>query len=244
MLSSGPLARARKRLAAEGGFTLTELMVAVGIGILVLTAALNLMDSMGHAGSRVSDKSETVQRLRIGLDRATRILRTQVCADSSTPPIISGDDSSVTFYSDTSNGTSFAPRKVRLRVSTGTLLQETWLPTNTSSPWAYPTKPDSTKPLLEKETTINTSTPTFAYYSFADLSTKLATPLDTSLSNPDPPDNSITKVVRVDVSLRALPFSGNSDVKRQMAMTSAVYTRNADFSGVSNSGRTWGPRCA
>jgi prepilin-type N-terminal cleavage/methylation domain-containing protein len=238
------IARAGKRLAGEGGFTLIELMVTIGIGVLVLTAALDLMDSTGNAGSRVSDKSETVQRLRGGLDRATRILRTQVCADSSTPPIISGDGDSVTFYSDTGTDTTFAPRKIRLSMSSGTLFEEIWLPTNTSSPWAYPADPDSAKQLLENGTTLDASTAVFSYYSFADLSTKLTTPLDTSLSDPNPPPNSVTKVVRVDVALRAVPQSGNPEARRQMAMTSAVYTRNADFSGTSNSGRTWGPRCA
>ena len=99
---------------------------------------------------------------------SSQVLRSQACADSSTPPIVSGSGTSVTFYSDTNSTTAFAPRKVTLSYANGSLTQQTWIPTSTSSPWTYNTSPSSTRDLIDS---ISQSgfTPVFAYYSWTDL---------------------------------------------------------------------------
>lgn len=236
------LEAARRRLASESGFTLVELVVAMGLGMIVLFAVLNLLDASGHAGARITDKSETVQRTRIGLDRATRILRTQACGDSNTPPIISGSGSSVTFYSDTNTSSTFAPRKVTLSFANGNLTQQTWVPTNSSSPWTYNATATQTRTLIDNIAQSG-STPVFAYYSWTDLDNAVTAPLSTDLSSTTLPDNSIAKIVKVDVTFQANAVSGRVSKGGQSAMTGTVYARNADFSGASNTGRTWGPRC-
>ena len=108
------------RARSESGFTLIELLVAISLGMVVIIALLTLIDTSGSARARLTDKTETVQRMRIGMDRIVRVLRTQVCASTTAPPIISGDADAVTFYSDTSttgsNG-AFRPRKVALYYS-------------------------------------------------------------------------------------------------------------------------------
>jgi Tfp pilus assembly protein PilW len=236
------IARAiRRRLASESGFTLVELLVSMSLGMIVLFAVLNLLDASGHAGARVTDKSETVQRTRIGLDRATRVLRTQACGDSSTPPIISGSGTAVTFYSDTNSSTTFAPRKITLSYANGSLTQQTWIPTNTASPWTYNTSPTTTRVLIDSITPIAGTV--FTYYSWTDLTTPVSSPLSTDLSGTTLPDNSIAKIVKVDVGFQANAQSGRVSKAGQTAMTASVFARNADSSGVSDAGRTWGPRC-
>jgi Tfp pilus assembly protein PilW len=232
----------RRRLASESGFTLVELLVSMSLGMIVLFAVLNLLDASGHAGARVTDKSETVQRTRIGLDRATRVLRAQACADSSTPPIISGSSTAVSFYSDTNSTTTFAPRKVTLSYANGSLTQQTWNPTNTASPWAYNTTPTTTRVLIDNITPIS-GTPVFAYYSWTNLTTPVAAPLISDLSSTSLADNSIAKIVKIDVAFQANAQSGRVSKGGRSAMTASVFSRNADFSGASNAGRTWGPRC-
>jgi Tfp pilus assembly protein PilW len=236
----------RRRLASESGFTLVELLVSMSLGMIVLFAVLNLLDASGHAGARVTDKSETVQRTRIALDRVTRVLRTQACGDSSTPPIISGSGSSVTFYSDTNSSTTFAPRKITLSYANGSLTQQTWVPTSTSSPWTYNTNPTTTRVLIDNIAPITTpTTPIFAYYSWTDLNNPVnAVPsLSSDLSSTTLADNSIAKIVKIDVAFTATAQSGRVSKAGQTAMTASVFARNADFSGVSDTGRTWGPRC-
>lgn len=232
----------RRRLASESGFTLVELVVAMGLGMIVLFAVLNLLDASGHAGARITDKADTVQRTRIGLDRATRVLRTQACGGSSTPPLISGSGTAVTFYSDTNSSSTFAPRKVTLSYAGGALTQQTWVPTNSASPWTYNTTPTTTRTLID-HISQSGSTPVFAYYSWTDLTNAVATPLNTDLSSTTLPANSTAKIVKVDVTFQANAVSGRVSKGGVSAMTGSVYARNADFSGASNAGRTWGPRC-
>ena len=233
----------------QGGFTLIELMVAISLGMIVLFALTNLIDSGGRARAKLTDKTETTQRMRIGMDRITRVLRTQVCADTATPPIVAGSASSVTFYSDvtTTGQAAFRPRRVELSYTTddgGSVVQKTWEPTNTGSPWTYDATPTRTSTLIDNVQADNaTASAVFTYYAFNALNDELALPLDGTLSGTAVPANSVAKVTKISVALRARPQSGNTASNRSSAMKNTVYTRNADFSGGDNIGRTWGPRC-
>ena len=237
------VAAARRRLASESGFTLVELLVTMSLAMVVLFAVLNLLDASGHAGARMTDKAETVQRTRIGLDRATRVLRTQACGDSSTPPIISGSATAVTFYSDTNTTTAFAPRKITLSYANGSLTQQTWTPTSTSSPWTYNTSPSPTRVADRQHLPDRQHTPVFAYYSLDGPDHPVTAPLISDLSSTTLAANSIAKIVKIDVAFTATAVSGRVSKAGQTAMTSSVFARNADFSGASTAGRTWGPRC-
>jgi Tfp pilus assembly protein FimT len=232
---------ARRRLAGERGFTLIEMLVSIALGIVVLAALAMLLDSSGRASTRLADKAETVQRLRIGVDRIARVLRTQVCADSDTPPIVSGTADSITFYSDTNTTSDFSPKTVQITFDSaaGTVVQKTW---NSTAANVTSTTPDRTRSLLDKASRIG-NTPFLSYYSWVDLANAVAVPLSPSLDSDSLPDNSIAKIVRVDVALQASPTGGNPDVARKATMTTSIYTRNADFSGQASAGRTWGPRC-
>ncbi|HYI37272.1 MAG TPA: prepilin-type N-terminal cleavage/methylation domain-containing protein [Thermoleophilaceae bacterium] len=240
------------RARSESGFTLIELLVAISLGMVVIIALLTLIDSSGSARARLTDKTETVQRMRIGMDRIVRVLRTQVCASTTAPPLISGDASAVTFYSDTSttggNG-SFRPRKVALYYSSaagGSVVQDTYLPTNTSSPWTYDAAPTTKRTLIDHIAGAAGGSSIFKYYSFEDLDNPIPgtdLPLDTTLASSTVAPNSVAKVTKIDVGLTARPQSGNQGAGRSTTLTNTVLTRNSDFSGGDNIGRSWGPRC-
>lgn len=237
------------RARSESGFTLVELMVAIALSSLVLLALLSLIDGNGRARARLTDKTETVQRMRLGMDRITRILRTQVCAATDTPPLIAANASSVTFYSDTSTTGSngvFRPKKVTLSYSTangGSVVQDTYDPTNTSSPWTYNASPSRTRTLADYVTGTGGNSSIFKYYAFDDLSNELDVPLDATLSSGTVSANSVAKVTKIDIGLTARPQSGSTASGRSTTMTNTVLTRNSDFSGGDNVGRSWGPRC-
>ena len=86
----------------------------------------------------------------------------------------------------------------------------------------------------------------FSYYPFDNIGTALSDsvlPLDTNLSTDPLPADSVAKITKIGIDLKATPQSRNSSAGRSTAMTNTVHTRNADFSGGDNVGRTWGPRC-
>ncbi len=176
------------RAGHQDGFTLIELMVTITLSMIVLLALTGLIDTGGQARARLSDKTETVQRMRNGMDRITRVLRTQVCADTATPPLISATASAVSFYSETSttaDNSAFRPRKVELAYDTsdgGSVVQKVYEPTNAASPWSYPGTPTRTNTLIDNVAAdAGGSSAIFRYYSFSALDTPLALPLDTSL---------------------------------------------------------------
>ena len=91
------------RLRDERGFTLIELLVAMVIGMIVLIAAFMVLDRTISASGQVADRSEALQRGRQAMELITRQLRSQVCVGT-TKPIVSGTDTSVSFYADLSDG--------------------------------------------------------------------------------------------------------------------------------------------
>ena len=108
---------ARARLAAEDGFTLTELMVACAVGMIVILAATNLLDSSGRASGSVLDRVDGNQRGRVAMEQITQRLRSQVCPVDGATPVLYGDGNQVTFYADLSTRTDglFQPEVRRLR---------------------------------------------------------------------------------------------------------------------------------
>lgn len=67
------------------GFSLTELLVAMVVGSVILTAVMTLGVSGMKAAGKVTDRVEATQRGRIALDRMTSLLQAQVCAAGAVP---------------------------------------------------------------------------------------------------------------------------------------------------------------
>ncbi|MFN8176292.1 MAG: prepilin-type N-terminal cleavage/methylation domain-containing protein, partial [Solirubrobacteraceae bacterium] len=65
---SGPGAAARRRLRAQGGFTLVEMLMALLIGSIVLGAAMNIFMAGQRSSTRVQDRAESVQRGRVVME--------------------------------------------------------------------------------------------------------------------------------------------------------------------------------
>ena len=103
----------RRRLAAQDGFTLVELLMAMSIGTIVLMAAFYTLDRAGQIQREAADRSDALQRGRIALELVTRELRSQVCLGTATEPITDGRATSVEFYADMSDG-SATPEKRKI----------------------------------------------------------------------------------------------------------------------------------
>jgi len=84
----------------SGGFSLMELIWAMGLGMIILLAAFTVIDRSFMANKTVSDREDALQRGRQALELITRQLRSQVCLQTSPAqlPITTGQDQSITFF--------------------------------------------------------------------------------------------------------------------------------------------------
>ena len=194
------LSAARARLAAERGFTLMELMVACAVGMVVILAASNLLDSSGRASGSVLDRVDSTQRGRAAMEQVTQRLRSQVCPVDGATPVLYGDTNQVTFYADLSTRADglFQPevRRIRFNASERRLYEDVWEyqttpPTATSagSPTlpsyaatlqtvAPTTAPTSTRVILNDVRQIRNSSgviqPVFKYFAYNTATPPLA----------------------------------------------------------------------
>jgi Tfp pilus assembly protein PilW len=84
----------------SSGFSLIELVWAMGLGMIVLLAAFVVIDRSFAANKTITDREDALQRGRQALELVTRELRSQMCLPTqpATLPITTGQDQSVTFY--------------------------------------------------------------------------------------------------------------------------------------------------
>jgi prepilin-type N-terminal cleavage/methylation domain-containing protein len=97
-------------LRREDGFTLTEMIVAMAIAIIVSLAAFSLIEVVMKRTGEIGARVETTQRARTAMDDMTRELRSQVCVIRSDPSlmtsarsIFSAKANEVVFFADTAD---------------------------------------------------------------------------------------------------------------------------------------------
>jgi prepilin-type N-terminal cleavage/methylation domain-containing protein len=158
----------RPRLQDERGFSLPELLVAMFIGMIILLAAFMLLDRSISASGQIADRTEALQRGRLAMDLITRELRSQVCVGT-TPPIISGSGTSVSFYADLSDGTQpIKQRTLTFNAATDTITESVVTGTGTYPALSFSGAATSV-PLLTKVRQIvdvATTRPVFRYYGY------------------------------------------------------------------------------
>jgi prepilin-type N-terminal cleavage/methylation domain-containing protein len=94
------------RVRGEAGFTLPELLTTLWIAGVVMLAGFGLVDFVMKRTAEAEQRVEATQRGRTGMDLVTRLVRSQVCLNANTPPIVEGTADSVTFYTDLGNSTA------------------------------------------------------------------------------------------------------------------------------------------
>ena len=127
----------RRRLRDQSGFTLMELIVATGLGMVIVIAALGLMDSSQTSGARVSARVDGTQRARAALEQLTQRLRSQVCVGFNTP-VVSAKESEITFYADFGDE-AFTPEKRRFYIAGDQLREQVWAGVGTPPNVTFPT---------------------------------------------------------------------------------------------------------
>jgi prepilin-type N-terminal cleavage/methylation domain-containing protein len=172
----------------ESGFSLIELLAAMAVSSIILTAVMIVFVNGVQGAAKVNDRVDSQQRGRLTMDRIVTLLSSQVCLAASQPPIVAGSTAnSVTFYGDL-NGASNQPRMYRITYDPAakTLTEFSWTPSG-SLPGAvtYPAAPSVTRQLatgvLPALDSGNVAQPIFSYYRFeADGTVNLANPIPSS----------------------------------------------------------------
>lgn len=166
----------RRLRSDESGFTLTELLVAASVSIIVLLGAMQVLDDGVTQARRSQDRIDTAQTARAALFAMTRQLHSQVCLGPNTAAII-GDgntgDYRIRFYNFT-GGPSAAYRPVRREfaydASALTITESVWTPDASSNfPALTYTGAPRTKVIAENVLPTQVSgnnVPIFRYYAY------------------------------------------------------------------------------
>jgi prepilin-type N-terminal cleavage/methylation domain-containing protein len=87
------------RLSDDRGHTLVELLVAMLVGTIVLMAIFALVDTTTKTTAKTTDRMETLARTRAASEIVRAHLRSAVCPDDGTSPVITAQDSEISFVS-------------------------------------------------------------------------------------------------------------------------------------------------
>jgi prepilin-type N-terminal cleavage/methylation domain-containing protein len=158
----------------EDGFSLIELLMAMALGSIVLTAVMTVfLNGMG-ATTRVTDRVESAQRSRLTMDRVVTLLNSQTCIYNSNDPtggvpIIDGQAQQVTFLANLGT-VSESPSKYRLRydVASKNLWEDRWAPgSDGKGNVVYAVNPTSSKIIGSGIVPVLAGGTIFQYFTFA-----------------------------------------------------------------------------
>jgi prepilin-type N-terminal cleavage/methylation domain-containing protein len=224
--------RRRIRPSDERGFTLVEMLVAMSIGVVILLGAFMLLDRSFTSSAQIADRQEGLQRGRQAMEVITRQLRSQVCIGTSSYPVVSGTDTSVTFYGSLSESSTNVTKRTLTFSSTGagSITETAVTGTGTYPALTFPTPvATDTKTVLTNVKQVMdgaTARPIFKYYRYkpgapvGDLEL-LGTPLATA---------NLGSVALIKVAFRAYAVRPIADDNDAAQLEDDVYIRISDSS--------------
>jgi prepilin-type N-terminal cleavage/methylation domain-containing protein len=221
----------------EAGFALTELLVAMSVGLIVLLAAFLLLDRAHSASNEISDRQDAVQRGRRAMEYLTRQVRSQVCLGNTTEPITYGTPDQVTFYADLSDGSKSVERRdIIYDSATKTIREQVFPGIGVYPDLTFSATPTERRVLLSKVARVGSpATPFLRYFAYDPSGGPGALrELPTPLSASDAP-----LVVMVKIAFVALPDrAGSAREGDASSFQNDVYVRLANPTVP-----TEGPRC-
>jgi prepilin-type N-terminal cleavage/methylation domain-containing protein len=153
------------RLRSEAGVTLIELLVAMMIGLVTMSAAIALLQTAQRQSTATAARVNATQRGRVLMDTMTRELRSQVCYSPTVPALISATNDSVKFYADLGDGsTPIEQRELIFDPAAKTITERTWAGVGT--PVTFPTMTRSRELLSDVTRRAAPNAATFRYYAY------------------------------------------------------------------------------
>jgi type II secretory pathway pseudopilin PulG len=220
-----------RQLRSQSGMTLVELLAAMTAGIVVLLGAFGLVDVAIKTQKDTEQRISTVAAGRQAMDDITRQLRSQICLDRETVPIIDARPNRVTFYASlapASNGPVYQRRTLEyFPAPDGRGRVEETVVTGTGTPpnvgWAAaPVR----RTLLRSARPLAGRTGLFRYHRFEALSApQMFEVVPDASGSVSESDRRLT--VQIDVGFEVLPEPGRS-ARLATLFENKVYVRTAD----------------
>jgi prepilin-type N-terminal cleavage/methylation domain-containing protein len=218
----------RRLVQDERGFSLTELLMSMVVGSIVLWAMMMLFTHSVAPSMEVGDRVEAQQRGRLAMDRVETVLNSQVCLDTNKPPVIAGDGQSVTVYADLGDE-QFTPQQYRFVYDPAarTLTEQQFDGTGTVPNLTFPGTPSRSRIVgsgIVPDRVGGVQQPVFRYFKFeTDGTVNPNNPLPTPLSTAD-----AGKTIRVAVAFQALPERTNKEDPRATTLEGQAVVGSAD----------------
>ncbi|MEA2232645.1 MAG: hypothetical protein QOD83_2461 [Solirubrobacteraceae bacterium] len=90
--------------SGEEGYSVVEIVIGIALALILLFAALAVLERAFRVNSELAERVDATQRGRQAMDLMTRPLRSAVCPDPFTASLIGGTDTQVSFFADLSDG--------------------------------------------------------------------------------------------------------------------------------------------
>lgn len=213
--------RMRELLRDDAGFSLMELIVALAIGSIVLTAVMNVFINGMQGTAKVTDRADASARARLTTDTISSLLQAAVC-NNNTAPITNATDSSITF-----TGALGAPEdaaiqyRVRWDSATKNVYEDTFASSgsvsSTDATLVYPTTPTTTK-LIGANMMPKGGTTLFSYFPY---DTRNGTMAANPITAPGTTAATLRTIIGITTNLVALPSRTTTSSSTQNAVVEA-----------------------
>jgi prepilin-type N-terminal cleavage/methylation domain-containing protein len=210
------------RLRSEAGFTLTELLVAMVIGMFTILSAFALLDATTEGTARVTGRTDANQRGRHALDVITRSLRSQVCVNG-VPPILAADVNEVTFTADLSATGASDQRRITFSPTARTISLGVKAGAGTEPARTFPGA-FTTQQLLA-DVVADGATPFFSYWANVPGTGGSQQQQLTTLPLPA---NDLRRVARIDITFVARPTRATTTRAWASALEDSITVRAVD----------------
>lgn len=212
---------------SEDGYSLTELMVAAGAGMMVLLVLFAMFDLSWKSSAKVTQRVDANARAKPAIQNLMNDLHS-ACTGPAIAPLLPGStDNQLRFQSATGGGVAPTPQKHTVTYENGGLTERIYNATSGANPnWTYSATPSSTRILLEGVDAPDEAYGTpFSYYA-SQAGVIQTTPLPVPLSSTD-----AARAVQVKVGMEVAPSSQPvDDENASVTLTDAAVFRFSPFS--------------
>ena len=112
--------RARTRSRSQGGYTLIEMMIAMGLLSVVIASAFNVVSRMQRSAMLTTDRFTAEGEAQTIADRITKDLRSAVTTSATGAAFAAADVNDVTFYANLADPTGPTKLRAYLTLQSGT----------------------------------------------------------------------------------------------------------------------------